>query len=85
LHQTFLRIDSDASGLVDLAEFYRALKLTRCPFADRVFSIMDGDMSGEIDFREFVVAIWNYCSFDNVRSCKMTCIRSRMEGTLSLR
>jgi hypothetical protein len=25
---------------------------------------MDEDQSGEIDFREFVVCIWNYCSFD---------------------
>ena len=24
---------------------------------------MDEDQSGEIDFREFVIAIWNYCSF----------------------
>lgn len=26
--------------------------------------IADEDQSGEIDFREFVVCCWNYCSFD---------------------
>ena len=31
-------------------------------FTKRVFSIMDEDGSGEIDFREFVIALWNYCT-----------------------
>jgi Ca2+-binding EF-hand superfamily protein len=57
-------MDKDQSNELDLDEFYRHFKLTRTPFADRVFSIMDENGSGEIDFREFVCCIWNYCSYD---------------------
>ena len=36
----FLEMDKDATGVVDLDEFYRFFELERSPFADRVFSIM---------------------------------------------
>ena len=32
-------------------------------FSHRVFALLDTDGSGEIDFREFVIATWNYCTF----------------------
>ena len=28
----------------------------------KLFQAIDKDGSGEIDFREFVVALWNYCT-----------------------
>ena len=30
----------------------------------RAFSLFDEDKSGELDFREFVISLWNYCTFD---------------------
>ena len=63
-YNKFCDIDKDESAEIDLDEFYRYFQLPRTPFADRVFSIMDEDGSGEIDFREFVACIWNYCTFD---------------------
>lgn len=38
------------------------LDIERTKFSMRVFSIFDEDSSGEIDFREFVLALWNYCT-----------------------
>ncbi len=36
----------------------------RSKFTVRAFSLFDSDGSGELDFREFVISIWNYCSID---------------------
>ena len=37
----------------------------RCRKVDLMtIKVIDKDGSGEIDFQEFVLAVWNYCSFD---------------------
>lgn len=59
----FFRIDKDASNEVSLVEFLSYFKFEPTKFAVRCFSIMDEDRSGEIDFREFLVSIWNYCTY----------------------
>ena len=38
------------------------LDVERARFTKRIFSIFDNDKSGQIDFREFVLSIWNYCT-----------------------
>ena len=63
-YSVFKKIDRDNSNAIDLEEFYRFFKLEPSPFADKVFSLMDEDSSGEIDFSEFVLCIWNYCTFE---------------------
>ena len=62
LHEQFLRIDKDGSGTIELWEMLDHLDLKRNRFAKRVFAIFDVDGSNEIDFREFVVALWQYCT-----------------------
>jgi Ca2+-binding EF-hand superfamily protein len=44
-------------------EFFDWLNLDRTAFAEKAFSVMDEDNSGDIDFKEFVCCVWNYCSF----------------------
>lgn len=39
--------------------------LTRSRFSEKAFVVMDKDGSGEVDFLEFVLAVWNYCSFSH--------------------
>jgi Ca2+-binding EF-hand superfamily protein len=58
------RMDTARTGHVDLEQFYRHFRLDRSPFSDRVFSVLDADGSGSIDFREFVLSLWNFCSMD---------------------
>lgn len=41
---------------------YYALKPTK--FSDRVFTFLDKDASGKLDFREYCLGIWNYCTYD---------------------
>ena len=62
--QVFDKIDANQSNFIDIDEFCKYFKLERSIFVDRCFSIMDTDGNGEIDFLEFVVCVWNYCSFD---------------------
>ena len=57
-------IDSDSSGSINVDEFLSSCDIELTPFSRRVFGIMDEDGNGEMDFREFVVATWNYCSFE---------------------
>jgi hypothetical protein len=41
---------------------HRFLDIERSDFSCQVFAVMDSDLSGHIDFYEFTVAMWNYCT-----------------------
>ncbi|KAF4046266.1 EF hand [Phytophthora infestans] len=41
------------------------LDLKRSRFSEKAFSVMDRNGSGEVDFIEFVLAVWNYCTFNH--------------------
>ena len=69
LKQVFDHADGDKSGQISLMELLMFLDIDRTKFAKRVFSIFDEDLSGEIDFREFVVAMWNYCTLGKSALC----------------
>jgi Ca2+-binding EF-hand superfamily protein len=58
----FHKIDHDKGGSIDIAELLAFLDLEKTPWSRRIFTILDEDGNGTVDFREFVVALWNYCS-----------------------
>mmetsp|Transcript_1741 Transcript_1741/g.2724 ORF Transcript_1741/g.2724 Transcript_1741/m.2724 type:complete len:509 (-) Transcript_1741:189-1715(-) len=62
LYGLFTVIDSDGSGCIEIIELLMFLDVERTRFTKRIFSMFDDDNSGEIDFREFVLSIWNYCT-----------------------
>lgn len=62
LYDKFLSIDSDRSGSVSVRELFAHLATEATYFRDRVFTLFDDDGSGKIDFREFVLSLWNYCT-----------------------
>ena len=64
LEKIFNEIDADKSGEVDVGEFLAYFELERTKFSKRVFSVMDADGSGEMSFLEFVLSVWNYCTFN---------------------
>ena len=55
----------DKSGEIDVDEFFHGLEIEPTPFGERVFKVADVSNDGEIDFGEFFVAIYNFCSFDD--------------------
>eukprot|EP00639_Heterosigma_akashiwo_P031669 CAMPEP_0194672140 /NCGR_PEP_ID=MMETSP0295-20121207/6257_1 /TAXON_ID=39354 /ORGANISM="Heterosigma akashiwo, Strain CCMP2393" /LENGTH=370 /DNA_ID=CAMNT_0039555771 /DNA_START=135 /DNA_END=1244 /DNA_ORIENTATION=+ len=61
LHSSYAAIDGDNSGTIEVKELMAYLGL-HSQFTNRVFRIFDEDGSGELDFREFVVSMWNYCT-----------------------
>ena len=56
-----------------------AQDIERSPFAEKIFKIFDHDLSGELDFVEFVCAIWNFCTMDDadVVSFAFECFEDR--------
>jgi serine/threonine-protein phosphatase 2B regulatory subunit len=59
IYKQFLAIDQDKSGMVDINEFCRLLRVERSPFVERLFSMFDSDRTGTIDLKEFVVGLSN--------------------------
>ena len=62
MYKVYQKVDVDGSGSIELIELLTHIDIDRTPFAERIFSIFDEDGSGEIDFREFVLSLWNYCT-----------------------
>ena len=74
LYQHFSKADLDGGGTIDLTELLSIIELERTPFTERVFSIFDEDNSGKIDFGEFVLALWNFCTLTKTTLGKSTCL-----------
>jgi Ca2+-binding EF-hand superfamily protein len=66
LFDVFSAVDVDGSGAIGTAELLAFLDLERTVFTEKVFSIFDDDKSGEIDFKEFVMSLWNYCTLTKI-------------------
>ena len=62
LYEIFRSADVDASGHITVQELFAHLATEATFFRDRVFNLFDEDGSGKIDFREFVLSLWNYCT-----------------------
>lgn len=62
LHDIFKRVDIDHSGSIGVKELLDHLNIEKSIFRDRIFTVFDEDGSGQIDFKEFVLSLWNYCT-----------------------
>lgn len=64
LYETYLDIDFDNSGTILLGELLSYILSEETTFVRKIFSTFDTDESKFLDFREFVVSIWNYCTLN---------------------
>lgn len=62
LYTVFKCMDMFNTGSITLAELLAYINLPRTAFTEKIFSIFDNDQSGAIDFGEFVLSVWNYCT-----------------------
>ena len=58
----FYKINKSHDGEVSLLEFLNYFDLDRTPYVVRAFQYCDTVGGGEMDFLEFVVSVWNFCT-----------------------
>eukprot|EP01041_Mallomonas_annulata_P011412 gene11413-23872_t len=59
-YKRFQAADKDKSGLVDYTEFCEMLQVDPSPQCEALFQLYDYDKTGQIDAREFLIAVSNY-------------------------
>lgn len=64
LFHMYKKLDVDANGMITVHEFIVCYGISCELFGEMVFRLLDKDRSGQLDFTEYIVAIWNYCSLD---------------------
>ena len=65
----FVSMNKDVSGEISPEEFHDYFKLERNVFSMRA-GYIDLDLSGELDFNEFIIGMYNYCTFDHFLMAK---------------
>jgi len=70
LGKRFNKIDTDESRTLTLAEFQSIPGLDTNPLLERVFSIIDVDNNGQVDFNEFIQGLLNL-SINNDNEAKL--------------
>ena len=66
IRKSFKKVDITRDGSVDVAEFEIYLKTERAPFNERALRMYDSDGSGQLEFPEFLLMCWTYCTMDSV-------------------
>lgn len=70
LYEIYIKVDCDKSGNIDVVELLTLLDIERTTFTERIFAAFDKDHTGKIDFYEFVVCVWKFCTLGNSAICK---------------
>ena len=65
LYELYNRVDTDNNGEIDIVELLTLLDIDRTTFSERVFQAFDKDHTGQIDFYEFVVSLWKFCTLSS--------------------
>jgi hypothetical protein len=73
LFKIFRSIDLDDSGEIALIELFTVAKVESTRFNNRVFKGFDTDLSECINFKEFVCAMWNFCTLskESIGECQL--------------
>ena len=63
--QYFVAVDDDGGGTVDQEEFHEYFEITMTPFSERVYGQLDLKDTGELNFQQFLIGVWNLCTLDH--------------------
>ena len=63
--QYFVAVDDDGGGTVDQEEFHEYFDITMTPFSERVYGQLDLKDTGELNFQQFLIGVWNLCTLDH--------------------
>jgi len=82
LYWCFARADRDNSGIINQFEWLMHLDVEKTDFNEKVFSIVDFDNSGEMDFREFCMCCWNFASASPIDLINVSFFMYSTDGVL---
>lgn len=64
LWTTFCKIDRSSSNSLSLDEFLRFYGMEENNFTRKIFSRMDHDKLGHLDFEEYAISVWDFLTLD---------------------
>lgn len=70
LYDIYNTVDADRSGSIDVVELLMFLDIERTLFTERIFQAFDKDHTHRIDFYEFVVSVWKFCTLGKEATSK---------------
>jgi Ca2+-binding EF-hand superfamily protein len=70
IYLSFSKIDVDCSFEITLEELLVFIKSEMTPFVVSIFKCFDLNHNQKIDVKEFVFALWNYCTLNHSRLCE---------------
>jgi Ca2+-binding EF-hand superfamily protein len=62
----FKKMDMDDDNKIEIEEFLIVNDIQSKYFGELVFRIFDSDRNGSIDFEEYLIAMWNFCTLDKL-------------------
>ena len=65
IHLSFRNICTPFSGMICIEELALLLKLESTSFNQRVLGTLDAGKTGKLDFFEFLIVAWIYCTSDS--------------------
>jgi Ca2+-binding EF-hand superfamily protein len=71
IHAIFDKLDEKQKGGIDIVEWLTLLDLERDSFTERAFRAFDKDSNRVIDFYEFVVSLWKFCTLGDEALSKL--------------
>ena len=63
IYDIFNTMNVSKNGSIDCDIFCSFFKVEKTKFTERCFQIFDKNSSSDVEFCEFILAIWNYCTF----------------------
>lgn len=60
--ELFCGIDISGEGYVTIAQLLKYLRIVNNSYLEKVFALFANGKTGSLDFIQFVLAIWNYCT-----------------------
>jgi Ca2+-binding EF-hand superfamily protein len=67
IHYVFREIDGTQSGYIGLTELCLFLDIENTAFTHNLFTFLDKNYSGKIDFREFLLSLWSFLSIQKAQ------------------
>jgi len=79
LHVIFDKTDEKKIGGINIVQWLTLFDLERNSFTERIFSAFDKDGNKHIDFYEFVISLWKFCSLGEgaISKCQTCFITAR--------